>query len=378
MGDRPAGEVDLLATPSFKKRKSAESAIAGLTSRVGTRFPSLSRKWRNKAGPDAVLSIECGLSEVMRSRNSSASSTVVSPTVSALSKHESHLPPSPARTVFEERIESAGIAPIDIEKANNHNSKDLVLATTPLLPPLMVDFPLQPKESPVQSPLQSPTIAEASSSSRLATPVDMTHRALPSPPLSTKPSMASLRNRSRANTIVPSAEIPSLSIPEPIDKWSQLLGHANFNVCPEPYCPETFDTETFKQFRANWELARTNYAKHLARTGEHNGTTSKTYKLTEEKWAEADAEWKRINALVTSNTEGKGDVAMRDVSPHGTTAVKVPRMDDPSGKFPELGDEDIVGPMSVEPAKTPMESSQGRSRKRSFLKFLSDLIGRPH
>ena len=173
------------------------------------------------------------------------------------------------------------------------------------------------------------------------------------------------------------------------DEWSQRLGHANFNIQPEPYLPELKDLEAYRQLRADWDLARSNYAKHLARTGEHYGTTSKIYLLTQEKWAVVDAEWKRHNELMSRSvqpliarlsdgeTDQGGSTASSAVLEKPLTKVIVPQIDDSSGKFPELGDEDIIGPMAFAPSRfqqTDIErAASGRtSRKRSFIKFLSD------
>lgn len=179
------------------------------------------------------------------------------------------------------------------------------------------------------------------------------------------------------------------------DEWSVRLGHANFTIYPEPYVPDVFDMETFKQLRGNWDQARHSYAKHLARTGEHYGTTSKTYLLTEEKWASIDAEWKKNNAAMTEALEhiaarSSGGEAEISDSPCPSSVLKqppskviVPKINDATGKFPDMGDEDIVGPMAVGPSRaTTMQhlvepAMQNRlSKKRNFLKFISDILGR--
>lgn len=370
-------------TPS-KKQRSGDSPLSGLSSRIGTKFASFSRKWKNRQGPEAVIAVD-RLDQPIRARANSASSTIVSPAVSSISRRDSHIPPSPARTVFEERLSESGVAPIDIQKANDQSEEEQEgQARTPLLPPLMVDFPSYLRDSPVQSPLQSPTVADAAESSKLNTPVEsQTPRlpGLPSPPLSSNPSMSSV-HRHFASQVVPSTEIPPIHIADPNDEWSRKLGHANFNIHPEPYTPETFDAESYKQSRANWDLARCNYTKHLFRTGEHYGTTSKIYRLTEEKWAEVDTQWKQSNQLIVSNLQDGGNddemglaIEAQDPAPE---AMKVPPLDDPTGKFPQLGDEDIVGPMAVGPAlyRDPTPPQSRPSRKRNFLRFLQDFLGR--
>ena len=196
--------------------------------------------------------------------------------------------------------------------------------------------------------------------------------------------------------MVPSSDIPPITISDAQnDKWSQHLGHANFAIFPEPYIPDAKDVASYRQLRANWDQARTNYAKHLARTGEHYGTTSKIYGFTEEKWATVDAEWKQHNAtmravlgpIVARISDGDTDLMETRASDLGmekpVTKVMVPRINETSGKFPDMGDEDIVGPMTVAP---PRANSMQHLvdppphirafKRRSFLRFFSDLLGR--
>ena len=221
---------------------------------------------------------------------------------------------------------------------------------------------------------------------------------LPSPPLSTRPSVVSIRQRSRANTAtaLPMHDIPPLQlIAEADDHWAQSLGHANFNIHPEPYFPEYVDLASYTEFRANWDQARTNYAKHLARTIEHNGSTSKVSKLTEEKWAAVYCKWNNYNDSMTKllahvlKKLSDTDTDMEDsqasaVLEKPASRIIMPEIDDKCGKFPELGDGEIVGPMSVAPPRniapksrmafyTP-PSSPTSPRKRTFFKFFSDIL----
>merc|ERR1712093_94392 len=166
----------------------------------------------------------------------------------------------------------------------------------------MMDASANTKQISMQSPLQSPSVAEAHDPfSGSVTPIDAIATpqlpGMPSPPLSTKPSISSFHRStvSRPGHLVPSSEIPPIVIADPNDEWANKLGHANFTIYPEPYIPESFDLEACRQLRANWDLARCNYTKHLVRTGEHYGVTSKTYKLTEQKWAAIDAAWRNNN-----------------------------------------------------------------------------------
>lgn len=393
--ENEAAEFQISAASSFKKRRSGDSPASAVANRIGTRFPSFSRQWKSKTGGSPKLSIITH-TDTTRSRTNSVSSQLVSPALSVISKHESLLCSSPAQTGLEESSTEAGSASVNIEEANAYFGQDEGQATTPLLPPIMME--ISPFNMPVQSPLQSPTVAETPSSTSCATPSGTPQLScLPSPPLSTKPSIASIRQRSRAGTVVPSSEIPPLQMlgEGDDDQWSVKLGHANFTIHPEPYLPKVFDMETFKQLRENWDQARHSYAKHLARTGEHYGTTSKTYLLTEEKWASIDATWQKntaamtdaIGPLVARSSSGEADGSdspcSTNVLEQPPSRVIVPRINDATGKFPDMGDEDIVGPMAVGPSRAATMQQlieptvQNRlAKKRNFLKFISDFLGR--
>ena len=249
---------------------------------------------------------------------------------------------------------------------------------------------------PIQSPLQSPSVADNTAPPASTTPVSTPQLyTLPSPPLSTRPSVASVQQRSRAGTMTkPLAEVPPMQmLDEPSDELSRRLGHANFKIEPEPYLPDMKDIESYRRLREDWDVARYNYGKHLARTGENFGTTSNIYLWTQEKWAAIDAEWKRRNETMAklaeplmfrisdSNTNQSNSTSSSAVLEKPITKVIMPQIDDPSGKFPKLGDEDIVGPMAFAPnrsqqADVELPTGNRRSRKRNFLKFIADILGR--
>lgn len=326
--------------------------------------------------------------------SSGASSQLISPALSAISKHESYLPSSSLRPSLDVSVCELSTEPITIEKEEVPIEDQNVQATTPLLPPVFTQ--LCSNEGPIQSPLQSPSVAAGETFPTTTPEGQPISSGLPSPPLSTKPSIASFKQRSRANTSnVSASEIPPLPmLDNSHDPWSQRLGHADFNIDPEPYIPEVVNLETYRDFRSSWDLARRNYAKHLARTGEHYGTTSKVYLLTQEKWNLIDDAWKSNNNEMTTmlshaltNTVGQeaevsDSVDSSTVLEKPVSRIVVPKLDDSGGKFPALGDEDIVGPMSVGPARSPtMQKPTEREwapqspRKRNFLKFLSDIFG---
>lgn len=207
---------------------------------------------------------------------------------------------------------------------------------------------------------------------------------LPPPPLRRQFSTASFHvpfgaaNLTSAPTSAPSLIPTSVSSPapaptpapaplqvsvaqEPHDKWCDRLGHANYTILPKPYHlsdDETTDAQALHTLCEDWSQARINYAKHLVRTGEHYGTTSNTYVLTEAKWAETEREWQRAhqaatvhitNVLTRAGSDARECAATPGMLPpvqHHDVSCVIPQiLENAGGKFPGLGDEDIVGPM---------------------------------
>ncbi|KAL4808535.1 hypothetical protein BDV18DRAFT_101159 [Aspergillus unguis] len=359
---------------SPKKRRSDNASANGL-SRIGSRISTMSNRWKSKRGSDGADGESS--SPQMRSRaNSSASVFAASPatTPAPMSWVDSaHIPPSPARTIFEERISESGGQPIDIAKANQHNPDESApQATTPLLPPFMGEEPSYPV-SIIHSPLQSPSVADVSNVSPDANALRDRLAGLPSPPLSTKPSISSF-NRPRASTArTVSGDVPPLSLSDPNDEWAIQLGHANFTIQPEPYVPEVYDIDSLRQLRNQWDQAQCNFTKHLVRTGEHYGVTSQIYKLTQEKWSSVNREWKRHYEAVLVHLEALNGPILSTIEsrPDPCEQVKVPTLHD--NKFPELGDGEIVGPMKIAPATG---RCRDRSLKRNFFRFFQDLVSR--
>ncbi|KAF3352525.1 hypothetical protein HYQ45_000591 [Verticillium longisporum] len=393
--------------------KQQRGDLSGLASRFGTRFPSLSRWASTKRSQPATATAsptpETGfenLFSTLSRRDSSRSSSLSTP-----SRHMSNgandptFPPTPARS-FWDSSESVALSAIDVEKANNRRpsiERERALATTPLLPPLLTAFPI---EHPQQSPLQSPSVAPSRATSRapsrapsvvgtdMPSPLPYSHA--PTPSLSAKPSYSSFR---------PSQDQPTQSHPSAIpgfvqdhDDWSDRLGHANFTITPQPYRPEDASQETLHRLRADWDAARVNYTKHIVRTGENYGQTSKIYALTEAKWAEIDREWRdaheRTLRQVPSKTEdplpnfvsvrsatqsssrsrSRGRGRGRAGSAHAAPApmAMIPRLADAEGKFPSRGDEDIVGPMVRD---AYMVRAVSEDRKGRFWRQLADRVG---
>ncbi|KAI9831428.1 MAG: hypothetical protein M1819_005027 [Sarea resinae] len=358
-----------------KKRRGGESTFTGITTRLGRKFPSFSRRRRDKR-TEVDNSLDDSVSDLGRSRATSLTrSSMTSSFVQASEQLEPQLPPTPTKSIFDEDEEESAILPIDTAKANRESNDAIAegLATTPLLPPLMVEVPSHNRTPPVQSPLQSPAIAEPTDSA-FHTPIQSSQQSIsiPSPPLSSKPSEASFHQQ-RGGQLVPCSEIPPIFIADPNDEWANKLGHANFNIHPEPYVPKESDIEVCEQFRANWELARCNYMKHLIRTGEHYGVTSTIYKLTEEKWAEVESLWKKNSEITVARASesAESSVSLGQATAEPTNLMKFPSLNDPysDGKFPKLGDEDIVGPM----VQIASQLQRRPSKKTTLMKALQDM-----
>ncbi|KAK0630509.1 hypothetical protein B0T17DRAFT_590000 [Bombardia bombarda] len=336
------------------RRHGSDAGFSSWGTRLGSKLPSLPR-WgstsrRNQfafsPASDPYLDQRPGFSRTASSRSSSISVPIQTLSDRA---NEPPLPATPALSFYESTDSVVLPSPLDAMQATVGRSleRERAMATTPLLPPLMTDSAARQSQtnSLQPSPLQSPSIAP-SPFPELWAPSPQTY---PTPPLSTKASVSSFRRGTVSST---TSDIPS---PIPFlldhqDAWSDRLGHANFTIEPKPYTPEIADLGTLQLFHDDWNHAKINYTRHLVRTGEHYGATSKTYVLTEAKWDEIDREWhKAEDELVQRlNPRGNGDsiksLHLRRVTEEMFPAA-IPRMLSDDGKFPERGDVDIVGPM---------------------------------
>jgi hypothetical protein len=357
-----------------KRRRSLEASAHSIAGKLERRFPSLSRKVRDRSSTLSKVSRSATPSRVPSTRSSSLAGSIYH--VSTVDLPEDYVSPTstPALTSREHLSDDAPTPmAIDVNKANAMEIDPEEVereryATTPLLPPLLVNC--RNNDLPASSPLQSPAVADATQSMGPTPAGTPPMRTYPTPPLSSKTSFASIR-APNAGYMVPSSDIPPLMLANPQDKWAMELGHANFTILPEPYVPEVCTAASIEEHLAEWAQARRNYAKHQVRTAEHYGVTSRHYLLTEQKWAEIDAEWKKNHDLAKSHAAAIG----QELAPSSPTEPgplsKMPTLHDPKseGKFPKLGDEDIVGPMQQAAALLPKTPS----RKRAFFKFLSDL-----
>ncbi|PNY25811.1 Uncharacterized protein TCAP_04247 [Tolypocladium capitatum] len=397
---------DFSADPRYpkKKRSTGDSPFAALTSRFGSRLPTMGR-WRSskrvnvRASPTADPSLENVLSRGPSSRSSSMSS----PHHQLLDRFQEPMPSNSAASYFDrdsvENLSRSSVIDLTPEEQSNLE-RDRAMATTPLLPPLLTDPLNRPHQ---ESPLQSPTVAESVVSSPPAAPAHF-----PRPPLSSRPSITSLRHVPTCTDL----PLPLPAILQEHDEWSDRLGHANFTITPLPYELETVTAETVGRFRDDWDAARVNYTKHLVRTGEHYGQTSKIYALTEAKWAETERKWRsiyddmiRLNSSSApgsashsrSHSHSRGRVRGRSSSSVGAVGrlpthddvlgdLEWRRMDDcfpgavpqmlesldAHGKFPGRGDEDIVGPMQRDAVMVRARSEDAKGR---FWRSLADMVG---
>ena len=298
---------------------------------------------------------------------------------------------------------------MDVDDAANLRAsleRDRALATTPLLPPLVAAHPLE--EEDTSSPLELPDVAPS--------------------PRSQSPAPG-MRPCPISSPISPDILSPLHALFPECDEWSNFLGHANFTIFPEPYRPSVVELDTIRKFVEDWDKARVSYTQHLLRTGEHYGTTSKIYRLTEAKWAGIEDSWKdihksllnEIRAVITqqpqepqhqqkTKSKSKHQNAAsingapgnrncdRDSSHDGATSKRVSftskkscedkilagmewrrvdedlptticKMLEETGKFPGLSDNGIVGPMERDEV---MVRTHSEERKRS--RFWRSLI----
>ena len=367
--------VDFAPSPCAKRHRAEDcslSPIQGLTSRFGSRMPSLSRKWRSRKGSSTATTPDRTQDSGLSRANSTRASSLASSIRDNGDPKSPPLPPTPTRKANDDSFEEPCLTPIDTDKANAY--QDVVdleaKPTTPLLPPIMTQIPDHIKEVPYQSPLQSPSVADPEPTSVLSSPLPTPRIAgLPSPPLSSKASVSSFHRQRGLAPVSPSSEIPPLLITDLDDHWADRLGHANFVITPGPYVADNPTLSAYKKMRSDWDDARCNYMKHLMRIGEHYGATSKIHRLTEEKWAEIDDTWKRNADLCLFRISGRvDDIALsicQNAIPVETVPMsKLPALNGPKseGKFPKLGDEGIVGPM--EKIASPIQQPQHNPKKR--------------
>ncbi|TKA67068.1 hypothetical protein B0A55_07811 [Friedmanniomyces simplex] len=370
------GEV--LGARSSKRRRSVEQSNESLTSRLSRRWPSISARWRERKPTTSISDPK------VQSAPPSRASSVRLPTVRhSLAAHldlnqaiTPPITPVDAQPDGSELRRPRGLSrpqkPIDIVIPDQtlDTTDPQELASTPLLPPMMAEN-LGHSQEALQSPLQSPSVADPSSTvSILSTPASTPiHTAMPTPPLSSKPSMASFRIARSIHGLQPFADIPPMAISDETDPWALKLGHANFHITPEPYYPDLCDLHACKQLLDDWESARAEFMRQASRISEHYGPTSQIYKFTEQKWDEIDALWRTYHEQANTEAGVSADTTLYQPLAETQALSKIPSLNDPQqpSKFPMIDDADIVGPM-VKYTKI----QQQPSRKPAFLKLFTD------
>ena len=382
-----AADYDWVDTPPFEatdfdfgvsKRHCANepSSPNAIQSRLSARFPSLTRKWKNikdqrsSSIPDSVYD-----STKSRSRASSMKSpSILDVKSDPLDRPDVPMPPTPSQScTLEGSLHEEPDLAESTESLRDHeeDARPQSLTRTPLLPPVLA---LMTNDQPIQSPLQSPTIADSTSLPQSPFESTSPYSGLPSPPLSTKPSITSFHRR----PIIPSSEIPSIRLAEPQDEWSSKLGHFNFTIEPQPYTPATPMTiAACKCLRADWDAASQHYVQHLARAAEIHGTTSTVYRHTQDKWATINDTWKRnyehsLTLVPRVSQEPPQASQHQEPLPVAASLAKLPSLNGPQsdGKFPKAGENGFVGPMP----QGPPVASPRPSRKRVFWKFLQGVL----
>ncbi|GAO19180.1 hypothetical protein UVI_02014600 [Ustilaginoidea virens] len=412
MGFLSDGDVTPDTRHHRKKRSAAEAAFSEFTMRIGSRMPTI-RQWRStkrttlRASPTTCLSLENVLSNGASSSRSSSLSTSNHPLAADGFPEAAVSPISSNPSMSFYSLNDDGECGLGLEMTPEDHVKlqrDRAMATTPLLPPLLTSALASP---PRESPLQSPKVESSPTPDAPLSPTMSTLSPFMRPALSARPSTSSLRKASS------SSELP-LALPAILqehDEWSDRLGHANFTISPQPYELASLEPDAIAKFRNDWDLARINYTKHLVRTGENYGQTSKIYALTEAKWAEIERRWKTTleeviknschsapGSAAASRNQSRGRGRGRSSSSNAAALARLAPQDDvlaelewrrvedclPSavpqmleslnadGKFPGRGDEDIVGPMQRD---TVMARGRSEDAKSHFWKSLADKVG---
>lgn len=319
-----------------KRDRSGESSSSSL-SRFTSRLPSFSNKWRHRK--NSSLSTGDGGDKSASTRSSSVTSIhdhdYLMLSMPGLTRQDScAIETSPPMSPYESSVFPEPTKdPIDRQKQSS----------TPLLPP-KIQAALQ--EEPIyQNPLQSPSVAGQSRAPSVAS-IEYSPLIPQSDGLSTRPSISSFQQTRKTGSIL---ETSQTLLPPPPDRWSDILGHANFTIYPKPYIPDIVDRATCQKLTADWELARAEFIKQQARVSEHYGPNSKIYTLSEDKWAEIDAEWKSNFKMVAANAVCQGiELDALHIDSNTNLPKRIPKFNPHvDGKFPTLGDGTIVGPMEI-------------------------------
>ena len=352
------------------QRSAAELSVGKRSSRFSRRWPSISSRWRDRRATTSISN------QTVRSAPPSRAASTKQHSV----KHSlaSYLDPQETLSLFApSRRPSSPTLPEPFGLEAFDNVQEPIdrkeHSSTPLLPPLLAELQVRQDEK-VQSPLQSPSVATASTAATFAdTPLSSpTFNGTHTPPLSAKPSLASLRNKIRSDHVHGGSADGIDQVQ--LEYYNMKLGHANFHIMPEPYLPEKCDEESCNGLLADWVTARREYMRHAYAIKESHGPTSDTYKFTSQKWELIDRQWQSNIERSRAEAEALGERPRQDYLPVTAAVSQMPSLPfDPQNpeKFPALEEGCVVGPM-LQYASIQRAPSK---KKKNFLKLLLEPTG---
>lgn len=373
LGDRPVR----MDSYDSDRRRSGEQTWTAFANGVRSRLGSLSRKssqikatptsvdeHRNKATPSPSPTF---------SRSRAASRSHSRRASLDLDSHEPQMFGTQIETIIEDDNqdeERRSLFPMagDLEDGTAEMT-EIERRPTPLLP----RFNSEPDYfSRVQSPLQSPAIVP--NATTFAAP--LTPALTPtvrSPALSQHSSTSSIKYISYGKRM---SDVRPVSPATQVDEWAAKLGHEDFVISPEPYMPSEATRASHEQLLHDWNKARFEFSKHRSQTESIFSATSTIYKLTEEKWATIDAQWK-----------GNSDAVFAELCESGQTSYPSPREPAPVRELTDINDPrlvqtlDIVGPMSQDAPKlvsNPAKRESWFSSMRAKARGRRSLSNAPH
>lgn len=365
--------------PLSKRRRSGELPRRSLTDRVMGRFSSLSRKRTQKRSSIATNSEPCsGLTSPtgQRSRSNSRARSLFRRSAAAVTDDDyvevSSPNPNGIGTITEDEADeypsSFGVRDTDAESISGQSERP-VRVSTPLLPHLMGEPRAEEREN---CALHEPTVAPCAEFSALAlSPPALKPQpnGKQSPALSSQPSLSAIHHSHLSAYTNTSGETPPSTLSEDESQWSNVLGHADFHIQPAPYMPASGTFESYQQLLADWEQARRSFGKHLCQTSIDYGDSSKTYRLTQEKWEWLDSIWRKNFLQCRATAMKNGEVAVTALPLEPAPVLQVPTMDD---KFPMLSDHGAVGPMEQ---AAPQPQGPTVSRRSSTKQTIMRKIG---
>jgi hypothetical protein len=369
------GDAIGIPIPRVEERQSTvDSPLSTSFSSKFSHFPAL-KKWKQKKDAAAAY-----ITTQLNSPETRPVSKMRSQSFTSGINNMQSLANFPSMSVFSSPEKPAipaeigpPVSPLDLNRFMFDSTPEPIERTrftsTPLLPPSMSEFGA---EDDMDSKIHTPFLSSAVGSSRaLSVASSNSETSCPFPAFDHYSSAGSIFERpmhsssSRRDTqqsasdFLPSPADASTMPVKKQDEWSSKLGHFNFTIDPEPYLPEDHTAAAYEKLLADWEAARAEYCKHQARTLEHYGPNSKAFKLTEEKWSFIDGQWRKNEQDVRSKALASGE-KLPEPNKHGSEecaesdkamvlpSVSIPHLD---GKFPKLGDSDIIGPMAVDPPR---------------------------